>query len=157
MTSVKNQVEAWAEEYLTGRRSRRAFLERVLLVGGSVPMALAILEKIGVQADAREISEATIQQDGVDDLAQWLSLRCSVCDKDLDQVRQLVAGRASFMCDECNSRWTPRCSFCDKEQNNVRKLIAGPTAFICDECVRVCNDIISEDDRFENATHIGDT
>ena len=43
-----------------------------------------------------------------------------------------------------------RCSFCNKDQNDVRKLIAGPTVFICDECVEVCNDIITDDNRFEN-------
>ena len=34
----------------------------------------------------------------------------------------------------------------------MRKLIAGPTVFICDECVEVCNDIIADDNRFENRT-----
>src|SRR3982074_3222541 len=43
-----------------------------------------------------------------------------------------------------------RCSFCNKDQNAARKLIAGPTVFICDECVEVCNDIIADDNRFEN-------
>src|SRR5919201_4430613 len=43
-----------------------------------------------------------------------------------------------------------RCSICNKDQNDVRKLIAGPTVFICDECVEVCNDIIADDNRFEN-------
>src|SRR6202162_3497558 len=43
-----------------------------------------------------------------------------------------------------------RCSFCNKDQNDVRKLIAGPTVFICDECVEVCNDIIADDNGFEN-------
>src|ERR1041384_5545187 len=43
-----------------------------------------------------------------------------------------------------------RCSFCNKDRNDVRKLIAGPTVFICDECVEVCNDIIADDNRFEN-------
>jgi ATP-dependent Clp protease ATP-binding subunit ClpX len=42
-----------------------------------------------------------------------------------------------------------RCSFCNKSQNDVRKLIAGPTVFICDECVRVCNDIIEDDQTVE--------
>ena len=42
-----------------------------------------------------------------------------------------------------------RCSFCNKDQNDVRKLIAGPTVFICDECVEVCNDIISDDNKFD--------
>ena len=45
-----------------------------------------------------------------------------------------------------------RCSFCNKDQSDVRKLIAGPTVFICDECVEVCNDIIADDNRFENRT-----
>src|SRR5919109_439734 len=43
-----------------------------------------------------------------------------------------------------------RFSFSNKDQNDVRKLIAGPTVFICDECVEVCNDIIADDNRFEN-------
>jgi ATP-dependent Clp protease ATP-binding subunit ClpX len=43
-----------------------------------------------------------------------------------------------------------RCSFCNKSQNDVRKLIAGPTVFICDECVRVCNDIIDDDQVVDN-------
>src|SRR5205807_9687605 len=43
-----------------------------------------------------------------------------------------------------------RCSFCNKDQNDVRKLIAGPTVFIRDECVEVCNDIIADDNRYEN-------
>jgi ATP-dependent Clp protease ATP-binding subunit ClpX len=43
-----------------------------------------------------------------------------------------------------------RCSFCNKDQSDVRKLIAGPTVFICDECVEVCNDIIADDNKFEN-------
>ena len=43
-----------------------------------------------------------------------------------------------------------RRSFCNQDQNDVRTLIAGPTVFICDECVEVCNDIIADDNRFEN-------
>ncbi|PIZ31185.1 MAG: ATP-dependent Clp protease ATP-binding subunit ClpX [Alphaproteobacteria bacterium CG_4_10_14_0_8_um_filter_53_9] len=38
------------------------------------------------------------------------------------------------------------CSFCGKSQHEVKKLIAGPTVFICDECVRLCMDIIKEED-----------
>ncbi len=38
-----------------------------------------------------------------------------------------------------------RCSFCNKDQRDVRKLIAGPHVYICDECVKVCVDIIAED------------
>ena len=43
------------------------------------------------------------------------------------------------------------CSFCGKSQHEVRKLIAGPSVFICDECVDLCNDIIREEIRGEQA------
>jgi len=39
------------------------------------------------------------------------------------------------------------CSFCGKSQREVRKLIAGPTVYICDECIRLCNDIIAEENQ----------
>ncbi len=38
------------------------------------------------------------------------------------------------------------CSFCGKTQAAVKRLIAGPgRVFICDECVRLCEQIISEE------------
>lgn len=39
------------------------------------------------------------------------------------------------------------CSFCGKSQHEVKKLIAGPTVFICDECVKLCMDIIHEENK----------
>lgn len=40
-----------------------------------------------------------------------------------------------------------RCSFCGKDSRNVRKLIAGPeNVHICDECVRLCQEIVHEDE-----------
>ncbi|MFH1351274.1 MAG: ATP-dependent Clp protease ATP-binding subunit ClpX [Pseudomonadota bacterium] len=39
-----------------------------------------------------------------------------------------------------------RCSFCGKTQDEVRKLIAGPSVYICDECIRLCEEIIAEND-----------
>ncbi len=39
------------------------------------------------------------------------------------------------------------CSFCGKPQPQVKRLIAGPgRVFICDECVRLCLQIIAEED-----------
>ncbi len=38
------------------------------------------------------------------------------------------------------------CSFCGKSQKQVRKLISGPNVFICDECIRLCNEILVEED-----------
>jgi len=38
------------------------------------------------------------------------------------------------------------CSFCGKSAEFARRIIAGPGVYICDECVRVCEQIISEED-----------
>lgn len=43
------------------------------------------------------------------------------------------------------------CSFCGKSQAEVRKLIAGPAVYICDECIELCNDIILEEVRMDEA------
>ncbi len=48
---------------------------------------------------------------------------------------------------DSNNGGTLYCSFCGKSQHEVRKLIAGPTVFICDECVRLCMDIIREEEQ----------
>ncbi len=44
-----------------------------------------------------------------------------------------------------------RCSFCGKRQNEVKQLIAGPNIFICDECVKLCNDILAQEQEKERA------
>ena len=51
---------------------------------------------------------------------------------------------------EDNSQLT--CSFCGKSQDEVKKLIAGPTVYICDECIELCNDIIDEESRLDQAS-----
>lgn len=38
------------------------------------------------------------------------------------------------------------CSFCGKRRSEVRKLISGPNVYVCDECVKLCNDIIEQDE-----------
>ncbi|WP_425539825.1 ATP-dependent Clp protease ATP-binding subunit ClpX [Microaceticoccus formicicus] len=38
------------------------------------------------------------------------------------------------------------CSFCGKSQDEVQRLIAGPNVYICDECIRLCTEIIDEED-----------
>lgn len=43
------------------------------------------------------------------------------------------------------------CSFCGKSQDEVKKLIAGPAVYICDECIELCNDIIAEEIRMDDA------
>lgn len=46
------------------------------------------------------------------------------------------------------------CSFCGKTKDEVTKLIAGPSVFVCNECVKLCNDIIHEEDKAEQAAAV---
>jgi len=39
------------------------------------------------------------------------------------------------------------CSFCGKNQAEVKKIIAGSRAYICDRCVRLCWEIIQEEEQ----------
>ncbi|MCX7796702.1 MAG: ATP-dependent Clp protease ATP-binding subunit ClpX [bacterium] len=45
-----------------------------------------------------------------------------------------------------------RCSFCGKSQNEVKKLIAGPGVYICDQCVKICVEILEEDNIYTNTS-----
>ena len=45
------------------------------------------------------------------------------------------------------SQGTPFCAFCQKSQKEVRKLIAGPTSYICNECIKLCHDIIEQEEK----------
>ena len=45
-----------------------------------------------------------------------------------------------------------RCSFCGKHQDQVERIIAGPGAYICNECVRLCMNILNEEELEENGT-----
>ncbi len=38
------------------------------------------------------------------------------------------------------------CSFCGKSQDEVQRLIAGPNVYICNECIKLCTEIIDEED-----------
>ena len=46
---------------------------------------------------------------------------------------------------------TIRCSFCGKTQENVKKIVAGPGVYICDECIKVCGNIL-EDENYDDET-----
>ena len=39
------------------------------------------------------------------------------------------------------------CSFCGKSSTYVRKMIAGPGVNICDDCVRICGQILDEEEQ----------
>lgn len=40
-----------------------------------------------------------------------------------------------------------KCSFCGKPQSQVKRLISGSGVYICNECVRLCQDIIEDEER----------
>ncbi len=39
------------------------------------------------------------------------------------------------------------CSFCGKNQKDVKKLIAGPSVYICNECIKLCGDIVEDEEK----------
>jgi ATP-dependent Clp protease ATP-binding subunit ClpX len=46
------------------------------------------------------------------------------------------------------------CSFCGKNQKEVKKLIAGPSVYICNECIKLCGEIIDDEEKEKKAdTH----
>lgn len=47
------------------------------------------------------------------------------------------------------------CSFCGKSQDEVKKLIAGPSVYICDQCIQLCNEIIADAFKAEEAEEPG--
>ncbi len=45
-----------------------------------------------------------------------------------------------------------RCSFCGKPQSLANRMIAGNGTFICDECVRMCMNIVEEEEESSKST-----
>ena len=43
------------------------------------------------------------------------------------------------------------CSFCGKNQKEVKKLIAGPSVYICNECIKLCGEIIEDEEKEKTA------
>jgi ATP-dependent Clp protease ATP-binding subunit ClpX len=48
------------------------------------------------------------------------------------------------------------CSFCGKSAQYARRIIAGPGVYICDECVKVCEQILAEEDQELSTSFTGD-
>ena len=38
------------------------------------------------------------------------------------------------------------CSFCAKSNEEVEHMVAGPAVFICDSCIKVCQEVVDEED-----------
>ncbi|MBC2705767.1 ATP-dependent Clp protease ATP-binding subunit ClpX [Desulfobacula sp.] len=47
------------------------------------------------------------------------------------------------------------CSFCGKNQKEVKKLIAGPSVYICNECIKLCGEIVEDEDKEKQADENG--
>jgi hypothetical protein len=83
--------------------SRRDFGRRLLLITGSVPIALAVMRDLGIAAEAEEIADpptaATAAKHPSTPEKEFL--RCSFCNKNQNEVKKLIAGPTVFICDEC--------------------------------------------------------
>ena len=123
MTALQDLLREWADEYRRGELSRRGFVRRTLAIGGTFPVAIALLRESEISADAAGISQAPLEE---------------------KRSKRTVGAQPKEIL---------RCSFCNKDQDAVTKLIAGPTVFICDECVEVCNDIIADDNKAASVAH----
>ena len=51
-----------------------------------------------------------------------------------------------------SSRTELRCSFCGKSADQVDKIVTGPSVNICSECIKLCNEVLREDDRQKPVT-----
>jgi ATP-dependent Clp protease ATP-binding subunit ClpX len=51
-----------------------------------------------------------------------------------------------------SSRTELRCSFCGKSADQVDKIVTGPSVNICNECIKLCNEVLREDDRQKPVT-----
>ena len=47
------------------------------------------------------------------------------------------------------------CSFCGKNQKEVKKLIAGPSVYICNECIKLCGEIVDDEEKEKQAEKNG--
>ena len=94
-------------------------------------------------------------------------LECSFCNKKQFDVAKLIAGPAVFICngcvDDCSAALAEReptgsitmiiskgaeakCSFCGRGSTEVSGIVGVPTAQICGQCIKICRDILSNDD-----------
>ena len=48
------------------------------------------------------------------------------------------------------------CSFCGKSVNEVKRLVSGQNVCICDECIKLCNDIMADDERHKITSNAAD-
>jgi hypothetical protein len=145
-------------------------IRRLQLAGGSLR---EIAEELGLSHQrVHQIVEATggsrSWRGGRAGSGELLS--CSFCGKNQKQVKKLIAGPDSYICDRCIDRVhkvlaapgktasTPvatirqmsdeardgRCGFCGKGRYQVKAIAAAGDARICNECLDLCDEIVSD-------------
>jgi len=102
MINIKRQFEGWAAECRNGQLSRRDLLRRALLVAGSVPVAVVLLNESGVSTDGDEVAKARAASGKQGRAEKTIEvLFCSFCNKHQGDVKKLIAGPSVCICDEC--------------------------------------------------------
>jgi len=96
MTNLQQRAKQLAQQFRIGHLSRRAVLQRAVLIAGAVPAAWELLRRIGVPLAAEGIAQAQAPLEPAIAL-----LRCSFCDQDQNETRKLIAGPSVVICDEC--------------------------------------------------------
>ena len=91
MTTRERQITESTGQCGGGHTSRRGFGQRLLRIAGSVPVVWGVMRRLGIPAEAHEIVRAPRKD----------RLCCSFCNKDQDTIKQLVAGPAVLICNEC--------------------------------------------------------
>jgi ATP-dependent 26S proteasome regulatory subunit len=43
-----------------------------------------------------------------------------------------------------------KCAFCGQTEDQVKKMIAGPGVYICDECIKLCDELLEDEDVFDD-------
>lgn len=84
-------------------------------------------------------------------------LKCSFCNKQQAQVKKLIKGLETNICDECINHFTvsverpmkifdgykSKCSFCGRTQRNENDIFYEKNGvYICYECLDLCRQIL---------------
>ena len=99
--------------------------------------------------------------------------RCSFCSRKQADVSKIIAGPAVFICTECVgdcavalAKGAPtgnittiiekaaedRCSFCGKQPADVEGIVGVPEARICNKCLKICGEILAQDELREDGS-----
>lgn len=166
-TAQTRVIEAEQDAEILRAEFNRA-IRRLQLAGGSLR---EIAEEFGLSHQrVHQIVEATGgSRSWRSSHARSGDLCCSFCGKHQKQVKTLIAGPDTYICDRCVGRAhsvlatdgkaasTPTatirrvsdqgheewCSFCGKNHRQVQAMAAAAAGRICNECLDLCDEVIS--------------